>query len=42
MVIFVSHKLEEIEQLCDRVTIMRRGAVVGREDMPVPPNASSS
>ena len=36
MVIFVSHKLEEIEQLCDRVTIMRRGTVVGREDMPVP------
>ena len=36
MVIFVSHKLEEIEQLCDRVTIMRAGTVVGREDMPVP------
>ena len=36
MVIFVSHKLEEIEQLCDRVTIMRAGTVVGREDLPVP------
>ena len=36
MVIFVSHKLEEIEQLCDRVTIMRAGNVVGREDLPVP------
>ncbi len=36
MVIFVSHKLEEIEQLCDRVTVMRAGTVVGREDMPVP------
>ena len=36
MVIFVSHKLEEIEELCDRVTIMRAGSVVGREDMPVP------
>ena len=36
MVIFVSHKLEEIEQLCDRVTIMRAGKVVGREDLPVP------
>jgi general nucleoside transport system ATP-binding protein len=36
MVIFVSHKLEEIEQLCDRVTIMRAGSVVGREDLPVP------
>ena len=37
MVIFVSHKLEEIEQLCERVTIMRGGRVAGREDMPVPP-----
>jgi ABC-type uncharacterized transport system ATPase subunit len=37
IVIFVSHKLEEIEQLCDRVTIMRAGHVVGREQMPVPP-----
>ena len=37
MVIFVSHKLEEIELLCDRVTIMRAGQVVGREVMPVPP-----
>jgi simple sugar transport system ATP-binding protein len=36
IVIFVSHKLEEIEQLCDRVTVMRAGRVVGREDMPVP------
>jgi ABC-type uncharacterized transport system ATPase subunit len=36
IVIFVSHKLEEIEQLCDRVTVMRTGKVVGREDMPVP------
>ena len=35
MVIFVSHKLEEIEQLCDRVTVMRAGTVVGREDLPV-------
>jgi simple sugar transport system ATP-binding protein len=37
IVIFVSHKLEEIEQLCDHVTIMRSGRVVGREAMPVPP-----
>jgi simple sugar transport system ATP-binding protein len=34
MVIFVSHKLEEIQQLCDRVTVMRAGKVVGRRDMP--------
>jgi simple sugar transport system ATP-binding protein len=36
IVIFVSHKLEEIEQLCDRVTVMRTGRVVGGADMPVP------
>lgn len=29
IVIFVSHKLEEIEQLCHRVTVMRRGQVIG-------------
>ncbi len=36
IVIFVSHKLDEIEQLCDRVTVMRRGKVVGHATMPVP------
>jgi simple sugar transport system ATP-binding protein len=36
IVIFVSHKLEEIEQLCDKVTVMRAGQVVGRCDMPTP------
>lgn len=35
IVIFVSHKLEEIEELCGRVTVMRRGKVVGETDMPV-------
>ncbi len=35
IVIFVSHKLEEIEQLCDRVTVMRAGRVVGQAEMPV-------
>ena len=34
IVIFVSHKLEEIEQLCHRVTVMRRGAVVGHFEAP--------
>lgn len=36
MVIFVSHKLEEIAALCDRVTVMRRGEVVGRAELPIP------
>ncbi|HQV29519.1 MAG TPA: ATP-binding cassette domain-containing protein, partial [Thermoflexales bacterium] len=35
-IIFVSHKLEDVEALCDEVTVMRRGKVVGtkalRED----------
>ncbi|WP_088890743.1 ABC transporter ATP-binding protein [Leptolyngbya ohadii] len=33
-VIFVSHKLEDVNQLCDRLTVMRQGQVVG--DLPVP------
>ncbi|MCS6814630.1 MAG: ATP-binding cassette domain-containing protein, partial [Cyanobacteria bacterium] len=36
-IIFVSHKLEDVEQLCDRVTIMRQGQVVGHEVIPCPP-----
>ncbi len=35
-VIFVSHKLEEVEQLCGRVTVMRQGRVAGEEEMPCP------
>ncbi len=35
-VIFVSHKLEEVDQLCERVTVMRRGRVVGHAEMPCP------
>jgi simple sugar transport system ATP-binding protein len=35
-VIFVSHKLEEVEELCQRVTVMRQGKVVGHAEMPVP------
>ena len=35
-VIFVSHKLEEVEELCGRITVMRRGKVIGEADMPVP------
>lgn len=33
-VIFVSHKLEDVNELCDRVTVMRQGQVVG--NLPIP------
>jgi ABC-type uncharacterized transport system ATPase subunit len=36
IVIFVSHKLEEVDELCDHVTVMRAGKVVGEADMPCP------
>ncbi len=36
IVIFVSHKLEEVEELCDSVTVLRQGKVVGEADMPIP------
>jgi simple sugar transport system ATP-binding protein len=35
-VIFVSHKLEEVEELCERVTVMRQGKVIGHAEMPTP------
>ncbi len=37
IVIFVSHKLEEVEELCNSVTVLRQGKVVGTAEMPVPP-----
>ncbi len=36
IVIFVSHKLEEVDELCERVSVMRAGTVVGEADMPCP------
>jgi ABC-type uncharacterized transport system ATPase subunit len=33
-VLLVSHKLEDVEALCDRVTVLRRGAVEGEMDRP--------
>ena len=36
-VIFVSHKLEEVGDLCERVTVMTRGKVIGDVELPVPP-----
>ena len=33
-IILVSHKLEDVETLCDRVTVLRQGAVSGEMDWP--------
>ncbi len=38
IVVFVSHKLEEVEELCEGVTVMRRGSVIGSRAMPIPPS----
>jgi ABC-type uncharacterized transport system ATPase subunit len=35
-VIFVSHKLEEVEDICDDVVVMRRGKVIGEARLPAP------
>jgi ABC-type uncharacterized transport system ATPase subunit len=35
-VVFVSHKLEEVEVLCHRATVLRRGQVTGEVCMPHP------
>jgi ABC-type uncharacterized transport system ATPase subunit len=35
IVLFVSHKLEEVEELCDSVTVIRKGKVVFEASMPV-------
>ena len=34
-VIFVSHKLEEVAELCDEVTVLARGRVTGQAAQPV-------
>jgi ABC-type uncharacterized transport system ATPase subunit len=35
-VIFVSHKLEDVEILCDRITVLRQGQLVGHATIPCP------
>ncbi|MEM9568477.1 MAG: ATP-binding cassette domain-containing protein [Cyanobacteria bacterium P01_E01_bin.34] len=33
-IIFVSHKLEDVQVLCDRVSVMRQGRMVGHAEIP--------
>lgn len=35
-IIFVSHKLEDVEALCDEVTVLRRGKMIGTQKIPCP------
>jgi simple sugar transport system ATP-binding protein len=35
-ILFVSHKLQEVEELCDRVTVLARGQVTCAVEMPCP------
>ncbi len=35
-IVLVSHKLEDVEELCDEVLVLRRGRLVGNEVLPCP------
>ncbi len=36
IIVFVSHKLEEVEDLCNEITVLRHGKVTGHAAMPIP------
>ncbi len=36
IIVFVSHKLEEVEELCNEITVLRHGKVTGHALMPIP------
>jgi len=38
-VIFVSHKLEDVETLCDKITVLRQGTIAGEMERPFNTNA---
>jgi general nucleoside transport system ATP-binding protein len=35
-IILVSHKLEEVQELCDKIAVLRSGKLVGTRDLPAP------
>ena len=35
-IVLVSHKLEEVQELCDQVAVLRRGKLVGTTELPCP------
>jgi general nucleoside transport system ATP-binding protein len=35
-IILVSHKLEEVQQLCNKIAVLRSGKLVGTRDLPAP------
>jgi simple sugar transport system ATP-binding protein len=35
-IVLVSHKLEEVQELCDEVAVLRRGKLVGTQELPCP------
>lgn len=41
-VVLVSHKLEDVEALCDRITVIKQGKVVGHVDVPIEPQPDFS